>query len=283
MERAMTDDLGKDSSRTGTDIVIKDVTKTYETDEGPVHALQPFNLDIKAGEFVVLVGPSGCGKTTMLRMLGGLISPTQGDILVGGNKLFPRVGEAASQAVLGRLGFVFQDANLLPWRRIWKNIVLPLEIQGGKRAEMRKRAEELAIHMGIDGFLNHYPRALSGGMRQRAAIARALSHDPPILLMDEPFGALDAMTRDTMNELLQQVWMETHKTVVLVTHSISEAVFLADRVVLLSSRPGRIEAVVEVPFSRPRRLELTKDPAFGAIVENLRNRLGDTEVRSVID
>lgn len=267
----------------GVDIVIRDVTKTYETDAGPVHALQPFDLEIKAGEFVVLVGPSGCGKTTMLRMLGGLIGPTQGDILVGGNPLFPRIGEPASRAVLGRLGFVFQDANLLPWRRIWRNIVLPLEIQGARRSEMRQRAEFLAAQMGIEGFLGHYPSALSGGMRQRAAIARALSHDPSILLMDEPFGALDAMTRDSMNELLQDVWMETHKTVVLVTHSIAEAAFLADRVVLLSSRPGRIEDVVEVPFPRPRRLELTKDPAFGGIVERLRRQLGDVESRSVID
>lgn len=279
----MTDELQARDEGTGTDILIRDVTKVYETDEGKVHALQPFDLEISAGEFIVLVGPSGCGKTTMLRMLGGLISPTQGDILVGGNQLFPRPGEPASQAVLGRLGFVFQDANLLPWRRIWKNIVLPLEINGEKRADMRRRAEELATQMGIDGFLSQYPRALSGGMRQRAAIARALSHDPPILLMDEPFGALDAMTRDTMNELLQKVWMETHKTVVLVTHSIAEAVFLADRVVLLSSRPGRIETVVDIPFPRPRRLELTKDAEFGRIVSDLRNRLGERESQSAID
>lgn len=265
----------KPAANAGSDIAISGLTKVYETDEGSVQALEPAHLDIAPGEFVVILGPSGCGKTTLLRMLGGLISPTEGEVRIGGQSLFPHVGEPASRDVLGRLGFIFQDANLLPWRRVWRNIVLPLEVQGGERAAMRARAEELARLMGIDAFLDHYPRALSGGMRQRAAIARALSHDPAILLMDEPFGALDAMTRDSMNELLQEVWLETAKTAVLVTHSISEAVFLADRVVLLTSRPGRIQRIVEVPFPRPRHLDLVKDPAFSTLVEELRHELGE--------
>ncbi|MFF5110314.1 ABC transporter ATP-binding protein [Streptosporangium sp. NPDC000509] len=259
----------------GAAISIKGVGKEYTTDAGPVRALVPTDLEIKPREFVVLLGPSGCGKTTLLRMLGGLIAPTEGTIVIGDKLLYSEGDNTPSREALGSLGFVFQQATLMPWRKIWKNIALPLEGKGVGRKERRRRAEELADMMGLADFLEHFPRALSGGMQQRVAIARALIHRPSILLMDEPFGALDAMTRDRMNSMLQQLWMDTGKTTVLVTHSISEAVFLADRVVLLSQRPGRIQDVVEIDFPRPRSLDIVKTPQFGEIVQHLRSQLGE--------
>ncbi|MEV5556912.1 ABC transporter ATP-binding protein [Nonomuraea wenchangensis] len=263
------------ASAGGAAISIKGVGKEYITDAGRVRALMPTDLEIKPREFVVLLGPSGCGKTTLLRMLGGLHTPTEGSITIGDRPLFAEGDSAPSQEALGSLGFVFQQATLMPWRKIWKNIALPLEVKRVKKKERRERAEELAASVGLSDFLEHYPRALSGGMQQRVAIARALIHRPSILLMDEPFGALDAMTRDQMNVMLQQLWMDTGKTVVLVTHSISEAVFLADRIVLLSQRPGRIQDIVEVDFERPRGLDISKDPKFGKIVQRLRAQLGE--------
>lgn len=262
-------------SGSGAAISIRGVSKTYATHAGDVRALEATDLEIRPGEFVVLLGPSGCGKTTLLRMLGGLITPTSGSIEIGGAPLFAPNSAQPSQDALGSLGFVFQQANLLPWRTVWKNIALPLEVLGVKRDERRRRAAELAEQVGLQDFLDHHPRALSGGMQQRVAIARALIHQPGILLMDEPFGALDAMTRDQMNVMLQQLWLDTGKTVVLVTHSISEAVFLADRVVLLSHRPGRIQDVVPVDFARPRPIDLSKDPRFGETVVRLRGQLGE--------
>ncbi|GGO72265.1 ABC transporter ATP-binding protein [Nonomuraea cavernae] len=259
----------------GAAISIKGVGKEYTTDAGRVRALLPTDLEIKPREFVVLLGPSGCGKTTLLRMLGGLITPTEGSITIGDKTLFAEGDANPSQEALGSLGFVFQQATLMPWRKIWKNIALPLEVKRVKKKERRERAEALAESVGLSDFLEHYPRALSGGMQQRVAIARALIHRPSILLMDEPFGALDAMTRDQMNAMLQQLWMDTGKTVVLVTHSISEAVFLADRVVLLSQRPGRIQDIVDIDFERPRGLDISKDPRFGQIVQRLRAQLGE--------
>lgn len=246
--------------------------KSYLVRGGPpVQALARTDLEIAAGEMLVLLGPSGCGKTTLLRMFGGLVAPTAGDLRIEGKALW-RDGRRQS-GVLAELGMVFQDANLFPWLTVEGNIALPLELRGVSRAARAARARELARLVGIAGFETRWPRELSGGMRQRAAIARALSYDPDILLMDEPFGALDAMTRDQMNLELQRIWMETRKTVVLVTHSIAEAVFLADRVVLLSARPGRIDTVIDVPFPRPRAVSIQSDPAFQNIAATLRTRL----------
>ncbi|WP_169951217.1 ABC transporter ATP-binding protein [Microbispora sp. H11081] len=259
----------------GAAISIKGVGKEYTSDAGPVRALMPTDLEIKPREFVVLLGPSGCGKTTLLRMLGGLIAPTEGTITIGDKDLFAEGSTQPSREALGSLGFVFQQATLMPWRKIWKNIALPLEVTRVPKKERRARAEELAASVGLSDFLEHYPRALSGGMQQRVAIARALIHRPSILLMDEPFGALDAMTRDRMNSMLQQLWLDTGKTIVLVTHSISEAVFLADRIVLLSQRPGRVQDIVNVDFERPRGTDVSKDPRFGEIVQYLRRQLGE--------
>ena len=254
-------------------IRFRDVEKWYGTRDEPVYALAATDLSVAQAELVVLLGPSGCGKTTMLRMIGGLIAPTSGEIEIEGQNLWHR--DERQAPALADLGMVFQEANLFPWLSIEENIALPLELKGAPKAARQERARALAKLVGIEGFEKRWPRELSGGMRQRAAIARALSYDPRILLMDEPFGALDAMTREAMNLELQRIWMATGKTVVLVTHSIVEAVFLADRVVLLSPRPGRIDCIEQVPFPRARTPELQSTPEFQAIVRRLRQRLNE--------
>ena len=254
-------------------IRLEQVDKWYGTRGESIHALAATDLTVGQGDFVVLLGPSGCGKTTLLRMIGGLIAPTSGRLRVMGRHLW--AGEARQSEAVSDLGIVFQDANLFPWLTIEQNIALPLELKGMPKARRLARARELTELVGIAGFEGRWPRELSGGMRQRAAIARALSYDPGILLMDEPFGALDALTRDSMNLELQRIWIETGKTVVLVTHSIGEAVFLADRIVLLSPRPGRIDTVLEVPFPRPRSLDVQSSAEFQAIARDLRHRLAE--------
>ncbi len=245
--------------------------KWFGTRAEPVFAVSETSIAVSPGEILVLLGPSGCGKTTLLRMIGGLLRPTRGTIRVGGNDLWRAGGR--DDAVVRELGMVFQDAGLFPWLSIEENIALPLELRGVPKAERLERARALTRLVGIEDFGRRWPRELSGGMRQRAAIARALSYDPHILLMDEPFGALDAMTRDAMNLELQRIWLQTGKTIVLVTHSITEAVFLADRVVLLSPRPGKIDIVVPVAFPRPRAVDLQATLEFLAIVSALRRRL----------
>ena len=241
-----------------TAISLSGIGKTFDTTSGRTIALTGVDLDIARGEAVILLGPSGCGKTTLLRIIAGLERPSTGALHA----------EAA-----GRLGMVFQEANLFPWFRIDENIALPLRLQGVGRAARQARALELSHLVGLSGFERRYPRELSGGMRQRAAIARALACDPQTVLMDEPFGALDAMTRDQMNLETQRLWLERQFTLVLVTHSITEAVFLADRVVLMSPRPGRIDTVIPIDFPRPRAIDLQTTEPFGAIVRTLRHRL----------
>jgi len=250
------------------------VEKWFETPEGRVHALSPTDLVVRAGEMIVLLGPSGCGKTTLLRMVAGLAAPSRGQVRVMDRDLW-RNGRRQPEAVAG-LGVVFQDANLFPWLTVERNVALPLELRGVSKDQRDERVRRLIELVGIAGFEKRWPRELSGGMRQRAAIARAMSYEPEILLMDEPFGALDAMTRDAMNLELQRIWLETGKTILVVTHSIAEAVFLGDRVVLMSPRPGRIDTIVDVPFARPRTLDLQGTAEFQHIVTNLRYRLGAT-------
>lgn len=252
-------------------IRLAGIEKWYSTRDQSVHALSATDLVIAEGEFVVLLGPSGCGKTTLLRMIGGLIEPSQGMLEVEGLPLWSK-GSRQGDA-LAELGVVFQEPNLFPWLTVEANVALPLELKGVSPAERGVRARELMRLVGIAGFERRWPRELSGGMRQRAAIARALSYDPKILLMDEPFGALDALTRDTLNLELQRLWMETGKTIVLVTHSIPEAVFLADRIVLLSPRPGRVDRILRVDFPRPRTLATQVVSEFQVLVKELRERL----------
>ena len=272
---------GRPDGRTPSDehfIEFDGVTKRYQTRHGTTLALSDVSVSVARKEFVVLIGQSGCGKTTMLRILAGLIRPTEGEVRVEGGSLWR--GDRRDDEALAKLGLVFQDPNLFPWYSVEENIALPLRIRGVGKRERRGRARELSELVGLSGFEGSYPRELSGGMRQRVAIARALSYRPEILLMDEPFGALDALTRDKMNLELQRIAAATDATVVFVTHSITEAVFLADRIVLLSARPGRVRSITPVEFERPRELDVETVPAFQERVRELRHQLEEDEEAS---
>lgn len=234
-------------------ISIEAVTKTYQTKSGPVESLLPVDLGIRRGEFLAVVGPSGCGKSTLLKLVAGLIPATSGQITIGGRPV--------SQPPDG-IGIVFQNSVLLPWRTVRANIMLQVEMRGLDPRKYTDTAARLLKTAGLEGFENSYPWELSGGMKQRAAICRALVHDPEVLLMDEPFGALDAMTREKMNAELQRIWAASRKTVLLITHSIPEAVYLADRVVVMSSRPGEIEAIYDIDLPRPRPLSVMGEASF---------------------
>jgi NitT/TauT family transport system ATP-binding protein len=257
-----------ESSRTLTPAVVDllDVTKIYETASGDqVHALKDINLTLGDGEFVSIVGASGCGKTTLLRIIGGLEEKYEGELRLN--------GRAAATKSRRDVGIVFQDANLLPWRNILQNVLLPTQVlRLDKRASIA-RARELIELVGLKGFEDKYPFELSGGMRQRISIARALVHDPSVLLMDEPFGALDALTRETMNAEVLKIWEATGKTVFMITHSIAEAVFMSDRVIVMSPRPGRIIAERRINLPRPRNLDLLGDESFGRYTREIRRLL----------
>jgi NitT/TauT family transport system ATP-binding protein len=242
-------------------IEIDAVTKVYRTADGPVESLKPLSFGIGDGEFIAVVGPSGCGKSTLLKLIAGLLPVTSGQIRVGG---------AAVDGPPDNVGIVFQSPVLLAWRSVLENVLLQTDMRHVRREVAVPKARALLAMTGLDGFANKFPWELSGGMQQRAAICRALVHDPDVLLMDEPFGALDAMTREKMNLELQRIWYETRKTVLLITHSIPEAVFLADRVVVMSERPGSIAAIYDVGLSRPRSLAVMGDPAFINLAQTIR-------------
>ena len=247
-------------------IELDGVGMVYASSSGPVEALDAISFGVARGELLALVGPSGCGKSTLLRVIAGLRPPSHGRARVEGKDVV---------APLPAVGMVFQAPVLLRWRRLLDNVLLPVDLAGRRRADYRARALELLRTTGLADFADKYPRELSGGMQQRASLCRALILDPPILLMDEPFGALDAMTRDEMNLELLRVWGETsgpaerRKTIVFVTHSISEAVLLADRVVVMTPRPGRVARIVEVPLPRPRAMAQRADPAFGRLAHEI--------------
>ncbi|MCT8971432.1 ABC transporter ATP-binding protein [Microbaculum marinisediminis] len=226
-------------------LCVDGATKVYNTRSGDLLAIDRCSLDIRSGEIVTIVGPSGCGKTTLLWSMSGLHSLSSGRVLLDG---IPVNGPNP------QIGMVFQEANLLPWRNLAANINFPFEIKGTRSD--RIWVDELLNRVGLEGFANRYPRELSGGMQQRAALVRALSYKPSVLLMDEPFGALDAFTREEMNRLVEEIWLDMPMTIVLITHSIEEAIFLGDRVVVMSARPGRVANIHEVPFPRPRSLEI---------------------------
>jgi NitT/TauT family transport system ATP-binding protein len=243
-------------------IVIRGLSKSFATLQGErIDALVDIDVGIAAGSFATIVGPSGCGKSTLLRLLAGLISATAGRVEITGEVVSgPRKD----------IGMVFQSSILLPWRTVLDNVMLPAEILGIPRERARERAHELLRMVHLEGFDNKYPQELSGGMQQRASIARALLHDPAILLMDEPFGALDAMTREQMNLELQRIWQASGKTVILVTHSIPEAVFLGDQVLVMTPRPGRLAATIPVALPRPRELDGMATPTFGELTREIR-------------
>jgi NitT/TauT family transport system ATP-binding protein len=242
-------------------IRIDDVSKVYRTKNGPVEALSPTTLVFEPGEFVSVVGPSGCGKSTLLRMIAGLEDITEGTITIG---------ETVVKRPYTDVGIVFQDSVMLEWRKVLPNIMLQAEVRHLDKAQIRRNALELLELVGLKGFEDRYPFELSGGMKQRAAIVRALVHDPGILLMDEPFGAIDALTRDQLNQDLEQLWLRSPKTVFFVTHSIEEAVFLGDRVVVMSPRPGRVEEIFTIDLPRPRDLELRDTPEFVTYTKDIR-------------
>ncbi len=247
-------------------IEVARVSKRFGQGAGATAALEDVSVSISAGEFVSLIGPSGCGKSTLLRIIGDLVAPTEGWVRVNGKS--PREARLARD-----YGIVFQSPVLYDWRTVRRNVELPLEVMGVSREERGERAERMLALVGLQQFRAHYPWELSGGMQQRVSIARALSFSPPILLMDEPFGALDELTRERMNQELLTIWSQTHNTVVFVTHSIPEAVFLSNRVVVLSPRPGRIEQIVEVGLPHPRTTATREDPRFFTLVTRVRETL----------
>jgi NitT/TauT family transport system ATP-binding protein len=248
-------------------VTLRGVSKHFAVGAGPgVTALSPIDLDVHPGEFVSLIGPSGCGKSTLLRIIGDLVPSTEGRVLVN--------DKPAHQARLDRdYGIVFQDPVLYDWRTVARNISLPLEMLGWDRQRRSTRVAEMLDLVELGGFEGHYPWQLSGGMQQRVSIARALSFSPALLLMDEPFGALDEMTRERLNGELLRIWQQSGSTIVFVTHSITEAVFLSTRVVVISARPGRVVGIVEVDLTQPRTVDTREDPRFFRLVTEIRERL----------
>ncbi len=245
-------------------ISLDGVGLTYPGRGGAVQALEAIDIAARPGEFLAIVGPSGCGKSTLLKLVAGLLPATAGRVRVNGTEV-----RGPSRSV----GVVFQSPLLMPWRSVLENILLPIEIRGERASGYAEAARQLIDLVALTGFAGKHPYELSGGMQQRVGLCRALIHDPPLLLMDEPFGALDAMTREQMNAELQRIWMERRKTVLLITHSIAEAVYLADRVLVMSPRPGRIIDEVTIDLPRPRRLDMTETVEFARLAGRVRRGL----------
>ena len=250
-------------------IRVGSVSKTFRSGGNRIPAVDDLSLDVRRGEFVALVGPSGCGKTTLMMIIGGLIDADAGEVEIDGDVV---------HGPFTNLGIVFQYPELLDWRTSLRNILLQIEIRGMPQREYVPVALDLLNRVGLDGFADKYPHELSGGMKQRVALCRALVHDPEILLLDEPFGALDALTRDQMNFDLQRIWLEKRKTAILVTHSIDEAVWLSDRVVVITPRPARIAEEIRIDLPRPRSLELKQSEAFNAYTARIRELFKDLGV-----
>lgn len=249
-----------------TEIKIENVSMMFKDKKGdkPVTALKNVNLDIKEGEFISLLGPSGCGKTTLLRIIADLLQPTSGEIRVKGKS--PR-----EVRLKKKYGIVFQNPVLYDWRTVRRNVCMPMELMGMKKPERTSKVSEMLDLVGLSEFGKHYPYELSGGMQQRVGIARALAIDPEILLMDEPFSALDEFTKEKLHIDLLNIWNKTNKTIVFVTHNISEAVFLSDRVVVLSPHPGRVSAVIDINLPRPRNIDSRLTPEFYNYITEIRN------------
>ncbi len=248
---------------------IDRLTVVYRSARGDLKAVDDLSLDIAEGQFVAVLGPSGCGKSTLLKIVSGLLRPTAGTVTLD-DRLVTRPRPD--------VGIVFQQPTLLPWKTVLDNVLVPIRALRQREADHRDKAMDLLRLVGLEAFAGHYPHELSGGMQQRVGIARGLIHNPRLLLMDEPFAALDAMTRERMAGELQAIWMETRKAVLFITHSIQEAVFLADRIVVLSERPAHVVEVLDVDLPRPRRADVVSDPRFAALCAHLRDffKIGDT-------
>ena len=246
-------------------VQLENVSKIYRTRQGDVHALEDVSFSALDRQFIAVVGPSGCGKTTVLKMLAGLVSATSGRLEVFGREITGPIED---------VGIVFQAPVLLRWKDVVENVLFPIEILHRDKRQYKGRAQELLHLVGLEGFERRHPSELSGGMQQRVALARALVHDPRLLLMDEPFGALDQLTRHQMNLELLRIWSETHKTTVLITHDIEEAVFLADSVVVMTPRPGKVAAVVPVDLPRPRDFAVRRSDVFAGLVIDIGKLIG---------
>jgi NitT/TauT family transport system ATP-binding protein len=256
---------GTGGAESSTHLEFLGLEKTYATRDGPVKALDAVTFTVRRGEFVSIVGPSGCGKSTLLKIILGVRPFSGGEVRLGGHLISgPQIGA----------GMVFQTAALPPWRRVLDNVLLPIEVQGLSRKDYEGKARELLAMVGLKGFERKLPHELSGGMQQRVSICRALIHDPGLLLMDEPFGALDALTREVMQTELLRIWSETHKTVLFVTHSIDEAVLLSDRVIVMTQRPGRVSEDLAIDLARPRGPASRELPRFLEYAHHLRQVLG---------
>lgn len=252
-------------AKNGPDLVVDNLSLTFPDGDQGLQVLEDISFSVQPEDFVCILGPSGSGKSTLLRVLAGLLTPTSGNVIYQDRGLDGSRRE---------IGFVFQKANLMPWRTVLENITLPLDLQHHSKAEAGQKAQELINLVGLEGFEDSFPRDLSGGMEQRVAIARALVYDPRILLLDEPFGALDALTRERMGSELLRIWQVRRKTVIMVTHAIQEAVFLADRVLVLSQRPGKINLDMLVDLPRPREEGMRYTVKFGEIAKQLRDAIG---------
>jgi NitT/TauT family transport system ATP-binding protein len=262
--KGLVTNIGAAPSRREIAMRVDHVTKHYKTKTGSVHALEDLSLEIAKGEFVCILGPSGCGKSTLLWGMSGLHDLTGGQVVLNGKPV---------EGPRPEIGMIFQDANLLPWRNLNQNIRFPFEIKKLDSKPYESRIRGLIEEVGLAGFETKFPRELSGGMQQRASIVRCLSFDPEVILMDEPFGALDAFTRDEMNLLIQKIWMETGKTIIFVTHNVTEAIFLADRVVVLTPRPGRLAHIFPIDLPRPRSIEQTYSQEFINIVLDIKDTI----------
>lgn len=252
-------------------LTVEAISKEYVAESGDVVvALQDLSLDVDVGEFLTVVGPSGCGKTTLLELVSGLQEPTGGQVLLNGRRVSP--GHVP-------VGMVFQEDSVFPWRRVRGNVEFCLEVRGVRKEARRRRGSEMIELVGLKGFEDAFPAELSGGMRQRVAIARALAMDPELLLLDEPFGALDELTRLSLGLELERIWLATRKTILLITHSINEALLLSDRILVFSRRPGRIIANIAVPFNRPRSTTTLSDPRFGELAGEIWRRLSEPMVK----
>lgn len=254
---------------------ISNVSKIYDTDaEDPVHALDDISLTLQEGDFVSIIGPSGCGKSTLFGIVGGLIPDYMGTVLIDGH---PMDGSHHD------IGMVFQDESTFPWRTTLDNVAFPLEVQGVPKAEREEKARHFINLVGLDGFENHFPAQLSGGMKQRTAVARTLAFEPRIMLMDEPFGALDEQTRLLLGDKMLEIWARLNQTMVLITHNITEAVQLSNRVVVMSYRPGKIKRIIDIDLPRPRTSEVIATPAFGGYIGDIWNDLREEASRGMAD
>lgn len=261
-------------------IKFEHVTKIFHTRSQDIIAVKDYSMEIQAGEFVAILGPSGCGKSTLIRMLDGIIDTTEGEILIDGQKV-NYAGKKMPTQTLRKMGFIFQQPNMLPWYTVRQNVALPLDVFGLKGPEWEKRVDDLLAMVGLSGYANAYPHEISGGMLQRAGVIRAMVHDPEILLMDEPYGALDELTREQMNMELLDIWTKTKKTIIFITHNIEEAVLLSDKVFVMGTHPGRLVEVVGLDLPRPRQLSMITEPKFIEYRQYLENAIGEIDLSKI--